>query len=299
MKKWNFLFMSLLLSAAVMVSSCGGDDDDPIDPGPSINLKGGTGYTSENDTIKVNTSIKVGVTGLKSAVSGNKLTKFKFSIVSNNVPTVMVDSTLSSDSFSWETELTFTGVGAAKLIFELTDKGGMKSEKFFDLVIVDPGTAINKFVDVEFGSWNDAIGSFFSSTEGITYTVGQTHPSPANQAKIDFLYFYGATNKNTMASPDDADANTITDLKLNLWTNKNQTRFNETNITPAQFDAIGTTYQFPTFNFSSQTTKMNMLEVNDIFLFKTKNNKLGLVKITYLSKPNKGDKSRATIIVQK
>lgn len=298
MKKWNFLFMSLLISAAVMVSSCGNDDEE-VDPGPSINLKGGTGYTSENDTIRVNTAITVGVTGLKSSVSGQKLTRFKFSITSNNIATTFVDSTFSADSFTWETDLTFTGVGEARLLFELWDKGGMRNEQSFDLVIEDPGTAINKFVDVEFGSWNDAVGSFFSSTEGITYTVGQTSTSPLNQAKIDFLYFHGATNKNTMASPDDADANTINDLKLNLWTNKNQTRFNSTNITPAQFDAIGTTYQFPTFNFSSQTTKVNMLEVGDIFLFKTKDNKLGLVKINYLSTPNKGDKSRATIIVQK
>ncbi|MDY0103698.1 MAG: hypothetical protein RBS07_12255 [Lentimicrobium sp.] len=298
MKKWNFLFMSLLMSAAVMVSSCGSDDEE-VDPGPSINLKGGTGYTSENDTIRVNTAITVGVTGLKSSVSGQKLTRFKFSITSNNIATTFVDSTISSDSFTWETDLTFTGVGQARLLFELWDKGGMSNQQSFDLVIEDPGTAINKFVDVEFGSWNDAIGSFFSSTEGITYTVGQTSTSPLNQAKIDFLFFYGATNKNTMASPDDADANTINDLKLNLWTNKNQTRFNSTNITTAQFDAIGTTYQFPTFNFSSQTTKVNMLAVGDIFLFKTQTNKLGLVKINYLSTPNKGDKSRATIIIQK
>jgi hypothetical protein len=299
MKKWNFLFMSLLMSAAVMVSSCGGDDEE-VDPGPSINLKGGTDYTSENDTLKVNTSITVGVTGLKSSVSGNKLTKFKFSLVSpNGVATVMVDSTFSSDSFSWERELTFTGVGEVKLLFELTDKGGMKADKSFDIVVEDPGTAINKFVDIEFGSWNDLEGSFFSTTEGINYNVNQTSQSAANQAKIDFLYFYGANNKNTIASPDDPDANTITTLQLQGWDIKNQTRFNEANITVAQFDAIGTTYQFPTFNFSSQTTKVNMLEVGDIFLFKTKNNKLGLVKINYLSTPNKGDKSRATIIVQK
>ena len=299
MKKWNFLFMALLMSAAVMVTSCGGDDDDPIDQGPTITLKGGAGYTSTDDTIKVNTAFKVGVTGLKSTVSGAKLTKFKLSIISNNVPNTLKDSTFSADSFDWDQEITFTGTGSARLLFELTDKNGMKNEQSFTVVVEDPGAAVTKYVDVAFGSWNDAVGSFFASTQGVTYTVGQTATLPENQKLIDFVYFYGQTNKNTMASPDNPEANSINDLKLNLWTNKNETRFNPSNLTVAQFDAIGATYNFPTFEFGIQTTMMNNLKVGDIFMFKTKHDKMGLVKITYLSTPTRGDKSTATIIVQK
>lgn len=300
MKKWNFLFMALLMSAAVMVTSCGGDDDDPIDPGPAISLKGETGYTSKDATILVDTPIKVGINGTKSTVSGKKLTRFKFSIVANNVPTTMFDTTFKSevDSYTWTTELTFTGVGEAKLYFELWDKNNMKGEQSFNLTIEDPGTAVKKYADVVFGSWNDGEPSFFSSTEGINYTVNQTANTPANQAKIDFLYFYGATNKNTIASPDDADANSIETLKLNKWTKKNQTRFNPIDLTVAQFNAIGNSYKFPNFNFGSQSTKMPNLKVNDVFMFKTEKGKMGLVMITYLSKPNRGDTSKATIIVQ-
>lgn len=297
MKKWNFLFMALLMSMAVIVSSCGTDEEE--NPGPTLNLKGGTDYTSVDATIQINTPITVGVNGTKSPVSGDKLTRFKFSITANNISTTMVDSTFSSDSFTWESDLTFSGVGEARLLFELWDKGGLKSEKFFTVTIEDPGTAINKFQNVEFGSWNDAVGSFFSSVEGITYTVGQTSNSPANQVKIDFVFFKGATNLNTFASPDDTDLNTINDLKVNTWPagNKNQTRFNPTNLTAAQFDAIGTTYQFPTFNMSAQTTKMKQLAEGQVFLFKTKNNKLGLVKVVDLY--SRGDRAKASIIVQK
>ena len=299
MKKWNFLFMALLMSAAVLVTSCGGDDDDPIDKGPTINLKGGEGYTSKDDTVKVNESINVGVTGLKSSVSGSKLVNFKFSIVSNEIANTMLDTTFSSDNFEWETPIAFTGTGRARLLFELTDKNGKMNDKSFYVVVDDPGTAVTIYKDVEFGSWNDAAGSFFVSTEGVTYTVNQTATVPVNQEKVDFVYFYGQTNKNTMASPDDADANTIENLKLNLWTKKNQTRFNKTNLTVAQFDAIGNNYKFQTFNFGDQASKVNNLKVGDIFMFKTKSDKLGLVKITHLSKPTRGDTAKATIIVQK
>jgi hypothetical protein len=115
--------------------------------------------------------------------------------------------------------------------------------------------------------------------------------------KNRFLFFKGITNANTIASPDDADANTIVELKLSQWTNKNQTRFNPTTITDTQFDAIGDTYQFPTFNLMQQTTKMNNLITGQVFLFKTKNDKLGLVKVIDLY--NRGDRAKVSVIVQK
>ena len=298
MKKWNFLFMALLMSAAVMVTSCGGDDDEPIDKGPTITLKGGTGYTSTDDTVNVNSAIKVGISGTKSTVSGKKLTNFKFYYIANNVPTTLIDSTFKPelDTFTWETELTFSFTGKVKLYFELTDKNGMKNDQSFEMVIIEPGTAIKKWENVEFGSYNDAVGSFFSSTEGFTYTVAQTSNSPANQAKVDFLYFYGATNKNAMASPDNPEAISIPTLKLNLWTTKNQTRFNPSNLTAGQFNSIGASYQFPTFDVGSQSTIVNKLDVGKIFMFKTKSNKLGLVMITQLS--TRGDTAKATVLIQ-
>ncbi|MBL7903420.1 MAG: hypothetical protein JNL22_00220 [Bacteroidales bacterium] len=294
MKKWSFLFAAFLMSAVVFVSSCT-DEGEETDPGPSLTLKGGTGYTSDDVTIEIGNSIKVGVVGGKSSVSGNKLTKFKFIYTANNIPTTLVDSTLNADSFNWETELEFTGVGTGRLSFELTDKGGMTVEKAFNVTVQGP--EVTKFSNVELGSWNDAIGSFFATSEGVAYNVTQTSAVPSTQAKIDFLFFKGVTNGNTIASPDDVDANTISDLKLNLWTNKNQTRFNATTITAAQFDAIGTTYVFPNFDLNNQSTKANELAEGDVILFKTKANKLGLIKVIDLY--TKGDKMKIDVIVEK
>ena len=272
-----------------------------VDSRPILDLKAGAGYMSTDNIVHVNSKIKVGATGLKNSTSGKKLAHFKFSIVFDNMVTTMIDSLFSAESFDWDTDVTFTRPCEARLLFELWDEDGMRNERSFEIVVLEaPGVAVTRYVDVELGSFNDAVGSFFSSTEGITYTIGQASVSPAIQAKIDFLYFYGQTNKNTIASPDDPDANSIVELKLNLWlsANKNPTRFNPINMTAAQFDAIGLIYQFPTFDFGLQTTKVNNLREGDIFIFKTKDDKLGLVKITYLS-TTRGDKVTATIIVQK
>lgn len=290
MKKWNLLLSMLFIASAIFVTSCT-KDENPT--GPSLSLKGGAGYTSTDQTIQVNDPILIGATG----TSGDaNLTRFKFSVTSNNVATTILDTTFNSASFNWELELTFTSVGEARLMFELWDKDGNKDEKAFNVTVEDPGMQVVKYSDVELGSWNDAVGSFYSSTENIVYTRGQLTTSPSNQAKIDFLFFKGVTNGNTISSPDDTDANSIDDLQLVGWTNKNQTRFNTTDITVAQFDAISTSFQFPVFQMGSQTTKVNNLTEGQVIMFKTEAGKLGLIKVVDLY--SRGDLVKVDVVVQ-
>ncbi len=292
MKKLNLLLSMFLIAGTVFVSSCNKDDD--TDQGPILTIKGGGEYTSSDATVQIEEPILVGVTGTS---ENENLTRFKFSIISNNVPTTFVDSTMNTNAFNWETEITFSSVGEARLLFELWDKNNVKVEKSFTITVEDAGMQINKFSDVEFGSWNDAVGSFFSTSEGIVYTRGQLTTSTSNQAKIDFLFFKGAENANTLASPDDPDANTIVDLQLIDWTNKNQTRFNTTTITSAQFDAIADTYQFPVFNMGTQSTKVNNLTEGQVVLFRTQGGKLGLIHVADLY--SRGDRALLDIIIQK
>lgn len=292
MKKWNLLLSMFLVAGTVFVTSCNKDDE--TDQGPVLTIKGGGDYTSSDATVQIEEPILVGITGTSEK---ENLTKFKFSIISNNVPTVFVDSVINTNAFNWETEITFSSVGDARLLFELWDKNNVKVEKSFTVTVEDAGMEINKFLNVEFGSWNDAVGSFFSTSEGIVYTRGQLTTSASNQLKIDFLFFKGVSNANTIASPDDADANTIDELQLSGWTNKNQTRFNTTTITGAQFDAIGDTYQFPVFNMGTQTSKVNSLVEGQVILFRTEGGKLGLIRIEDLY--SRGDRAKLDIIVQK
>ena len=271
------------------------------DTGPVIQLKQDTGYTSENGEIYMNTSITVGVVGLKSPVSGQKLSHFKFSILKDSVSTIHTDTIFSSDSFDWDNTFTFASDGEARLLFELWDKDGKRNEKSLYLFVKRPGIIFTWYSNVEFGSWNDVTGSFFSTTDGVVYNINQTSASPSHQAKVDFLYFYDTLNNNTFAAPDDVYANGIDELKLNLWTVKNPTHFNRTNYTADQFNGtgIGEILMNMTFDTEAQTTMVNNLKVNDIFMFNTKNDKLGLVMITHLSTPSRGDKSTASMFILK
>ncbi len=293
MKKLNLLLLMFLLAGAVFTTSCTKDEDKT---GPSINLKGGTGYTSTDVTVQVEDIIKVGVTG---TTDGANFNRFKFSIVSNNVVDVVLDSTFNSSNFNWDYSFAFTSVGEANLTFELFDKDGNVVDESFLVTVEDPAMQINKYLNVTVGSWNDQVGSFYSTTENVVYTRGQLTNVPNNQAKIDFVYFHGVDNKNAIASPDDSQVVTIQDLQMIGWTNKNSTRFNSTNITGAQFDQIGETYQFPTFNMGSQATIMSDLVEGQVILFKTEAGKLGLIKVVDVTNPSRGDQATLSIIVQK
>ena len=285
------------MTAAVFVSSCSKDEE--TDPGPSLILKGGAGYTSADATILVGTTIKFGVVAGKSSVSNDKLTRFKCTLTSNGLATTIKDTTINVDSYDWETNYLFETIGSVILSFEINDKGGVVVVKSFIVNVEGPETV--KYSNIELGSWNDAIGSFFATSEGVAYNVAQTSTIPSNQDKIDFLFFKGVDNGNTIAAPDDIDANTIADLKLNLWpeSNKNQTRFNPASINAAQFDAIGTNYQFPVFNIGLQTSKVNQLTKGKVFLFKTHgvNGKVGYIKIVDLY--TKGDKMKIDVVMEK
>lgn len=293
MKKWFSYLTMFLLAGSVFMTSCTKDDEG--ENGPTLTMKQATGYVSDNQTIDGNTPILVGVNGTAGDAA---LTRFKFTAVVNNSPQVVEDSTFNSNTFNWESELSFASAGQYVLQFELWDANGAKDQKEITITVEASASPVIRRDNVELGSFNDEIGSFYSSTENRVYTVGETATSITNQGKIDFIFYKGSTNENAIASPDDAAVQTITTFRLNEWAavNKNETRFNTTNITAAQFDAIGETYMFPAFDVLTQKTSINSLTEGQVIMFKTEQGKLGLIKVDDLY--TRGDRATIDVIVQ-
>lgn len=293
MKKWfSYLTILLLVGSAFMVS-CSKDEEGG--DGPTLTLKQGANYVSENQTIAGDEDILVGVDG---ASGDAALTRFKFVAVVNNVPQDVVDSTFNNNTFDWEMQLSFSGAGEYVLQFELWDANGAKDTKEITVTVEVAASPVNRYDNIELGSWNDEIGSFYSTSENLIYTVGQSVGSITTQGKIDFIFFKGTTNENSIASPDDASVQTISTFRLSEWAavNKNETRFNTTTMTAAQFDAIGETYQFPAFDTSTQKTIINNLTEGQVIMFKTEQGKLGLIKVFDLY--TRGDRASIDVIVQ-
>ena len=297
MKKWNLLLSVLLLAGAVFVTSCNKDEDE----GPSLSLKGGAAYTSTNTTINPGESILVGVVGTKGT---NNLVRFTLTATHNNVPSNVFDSAFNSANFNKDYSLEFSAasLGETRLSFKLYDKDGNFDEKSFVITVEDNSpqpVAVTKRTNVTLGSSNDAQFGSFYSTKGVNnrheFFVGETRTTPAIQSSIDFIFFKDNNNGNAIAAPDASEVNNITTFQLNQWTvTKNATRFQLTNMTAAEFDAIGSTYVFPTF--TGQLRMVNQLQNNNVISFKTAEGKLGLIKIVDLF--SRGDRARIDVIVE-
>jgi hypothetical protein len=295
MKKWSLLSITLLIAAGLMFSGCKKDEDDPIvDQGPTISLKTGDGYTFNDFEVEEGTAVKFGVVASKSTTHDNNLTRFN--ITYGNL--TIADSTFNADSFDSDFQIEFFGVGEAKITFIITAEGGMTAEKELNVTVTEPpvvGVEIKKMTDIELGSFNDPIGSFYNTMDEMVYTVAQ---AKQNQEKVDFVFFRGDTNLNTFAAPDDDAAATIDEFQFAEWTTKNQTRFNLIDKTADDFDAINAEelHLFPEFDNENALTRANQLEVGQVVMFRTVNEKHGYIKVVDIYA--KGDKIKIDVIVE-
>lgn len=234
-----------------------------------------------------------GIVANKSTTHNNLLSKLN--IYYNEL--TLLDSTLNTANFSGDFEIKFIGIGTGKLRFKITAEGGLTDETSLNVTILESpvvGVEVDKNSGVELGSFNDPVGSFYSTTERKAYKVAE---AMLEQGKIDFLFFKGVTNLNTIAAPDDEDAATISDFHLTEWTTKNPTRFYLADITAEDFDAIEDKCVFPEFDAEKAETKANELKNNDVVFFKTVGDKLGYIKIVDLY--HRGDRIKFDVIVMK
>lgn len=292
MKIMKSVLTAVLFAIFAVFTSC--TKEEVVDPKPLINFKGGTTYTSSDVSIKMNQSILVGINASQNSATKKKLTNFKIIITANSTPTTLINETLTENQqtvFTKDYNISFNSVGVATLTARITDSDNVSAEVSFVVTITPAGVTVRKKSNVELGSFNDALGSFYATTTETVYTI----PLAAqNQSKVDLVYFKGATNLNTIAAPDDADAQTITSYQLNTWTTKNQTRFFKTTLTPTVFDAIGTTYDFPVY--TATATKITQLAVGDIVYYRTQAGKRGLIKVVNLF--SRGDVGKFDVIAE-
>jgi hypothetical protein len=121
------------------------------------------------------------------------------------------------------------------------------------------------------------------------YTSGANGTAKANSAKIDFVYYYGATGLNSFAAPANVDgAQVIWGTEIGGWATKNATQFKTTSITKTQFlnykDNLKTNVLINTVDFSSGAVdKVITIKQDDVIAFKTASGTQGLIYFSAVS----------------
>ena len=290
MKTMRFILGSIIvIFGAIMLNSCSKSDDPaPTDLTPSIAFVGGAGYTSGDATLEVNAAFKVGITAFSNTSSSAKLVKLAVTRVFNNIP-LTSDTVINVSTLNWNLNLTANSlVGAEKWYFKVTDKNNQTKEISFTITTVAPSGPINTFSMKILGAQGNTTGSSFASIDGTIYNLAD---AKANASKIDWLYFYGATNLATLASPNDAAAAEVFNDETNgllKWAVRNNTLFKKVAGT-IDWENITTDEVIVAQTASGVTnTKINSLAANDVLAFIAASGKKGMIKVESITGTNNG-----------
>jgi hypothetical protein len=140
---------------------------------------------------------------------------------------------------------------------------------------------------IELGAQNNPLGSFFASFEGDIYTIGELN-SGSHYDEIDIIYYYGATNKQALFSPKaivDADITWSGAVPTASWGGSpNETLFAEASLsdyndaTYTSVETLGSSADLDIANGGGNP--IDGLDVDDVYVFKTADDKYGIFKVT-------------------
>jgi hypothetical protein len=172
--------------------------------------------------------------------------------------------------------------GLEEFICTAWDKKDRHSTISFAITTLPAASNITTYEDKILGAQNSNTGSSFASADGTVYMLAD---AKENAAEIDFMYFFEATNLATLAAPDDPDAALVFNNAQNglqTWDVLNDTRFKETTLSSADFNAITSSTQLviaATLPTAPDQTKINNLIVGKVLAFETWDENYGLILI--------------------
>ncbi len=290
MKKLGIMFI-MAGAMAFCLSSCGGDE--PITdetPRPSFDWKGGADYISQNATVQAGSQIKFGI----NASGVENLEKIRVTLSYNggseNIVFLTDDgdsviTSLKTKTFSMDIPYTVGNIkGTEKVTVTVFMSNGTSTSKSILLTVTAPSIPVQSRSNAEIGAdKNTTLGSFWSFA---TYQALLTAEANNDRNSVDMIYYYGATNKATLAAPNDAQVGQL-HPSVNNWlaSERNATKFRKTTLTSADFDAITMSDALDAqVAVGATATMANDLKVGDVVLFITAGNTTyGLLRINSIS----------------
>jgi hypothetical protein len=282
MKKLSYFIVAMLFAVSAGFVSC--ETEDSVDP--TIDVKLNSKAINSGDEISDLGAGAALTFDVDFRMGSEKLTNLSIKVKVGTDNITVVDSVLNKGIFNGgadEVKYTYkTNVNVLEktVTFSTTDKGGV-AVNF--VVVIKPKSTAGDYITgtaTILGAQNNAtLGSFYSVSTGDVLLLKD---AKANPSKVDFAYYYGATNKATICGPKDADVNNATSgikyggsLMSALGFN-NDTRFikiDGSNDYDEWYDAAITEVG------TSSATAVPQLAVGDYCVYKTSGGKTGAFKV--------------------
>ncbi|SMG24018.1 hypothetical protein SAMN05661096_01436 [Marivirga sericea] len=222
-------------------------------------------------------------------ISNNVIDLNEFDVASSTEGSFTLSGIQIPNEFANQT-LTFT--------IEMEDGEGRIGEGSLDVEVGEADEPIASFSAILLGAQGNTNPGFVNALSGETATYGEARDaSGLNNSTIDFAYYYGNSNRNTIASIDDAGLNAVyeaTNPDLSIEDNfgtRNSTRFLITDLSPEDFDNIETNSELVANAESEVTTNSSATQLSEgsVIAFKLDEDRgsyLGLIKVVSIDDTN-------------
>lgn len=296
-KLLNFGFVMVAMASLVFISSCG-DSEDPAPKGPTVSFNTGTGLISDDVQLNPGDAMAFKVTITKGDKNLDKLYIKEGNVKLTATFTEEGESPESTDEFdlsgSGPVVVSITGINASQnegvtdYTIVAADKDGVEGSVKVTVQVTteSESPAVTEFTAVLMGAHQNATdGSFMDAATGTVYKVAE---AASNDTKIDFIYYYGATNKASLAAPSDATVLEFNSLGVANWGTKNATKLST--VAGADYDSYTTNEELSAAVDAENPsgTLSNELSVNDVILFTTADGIKGAIKVTAITAETTG-----------
>jgi len=285
MKKAIKTIMMLFVASSFVLTSCS-DDTDVKDVELTMIPATTSGTYFVSDTLSITLNAK--------GNSDNSLKSIKISKAiagQSGIITIFENSKLSGTDFIYVLKDTFESgeVGVNTYTITLTGEKGTVQTKTFTATVRAIG--LTESTQTPVSLYGQAAGAetqqFIALGSFSTFTLAEATATSNAELKntIDLAFYYGASNKFSLSSLDDAVMHTVYTGLSAFWTSTENTRITGltkvTGVNYATIEASGSDKDLLLLADGKTFGKaINQIAIGDLILFKTKEGKMGLLKIT-------------------
>jgi hypothetical protein len=305
MKKTIKTLLFLFVASSLVLVSCKKDDTTAtttVPNGPVITLKdsfatGDYDLKAQNSILNVNVTAQSGTILVTNKIERQVNSAAATTLSSGNVMASQINGfSLSLPVSSLLTGVTLVPGTMVTFTYSVTDSKAQTTKTSITYTAVQNNSIATSNL-IELGAQTNTMVEykFLGIADNFTaYTAGASGTAKANSAKIDFVYYYGATGLNSFAAPANVDgAQVIWGNEIGGWATKNATQFKTTSITKVQFlnykDNLKTNVLINTVDFSAGAVdKVTGIKQDDVIAFKTASGTQGLIYFSAVAADNTG-----------
>jgi len=305
MKKTIKTLLFLFVASSLVLVSCKKDDTTAtttVPNGPVITLKdsfatGDYDLKAQNSILNVNVTAQSGTILVTNKIERQVNSAAATTLSSGNVMATQINGfSLSLPVSSLLTGVTLVPGTMVTFTYSVTDSKAQTTKTSITYTAVQNNSIATSNL-IELGAQTNTMVEykFLGIADNFTaYTAGASGTAKANSAKIDFVYYYGATGLNSFAAPANMDgAQVIWGNEIGGWATKNATQFKTTSITKVQFlnykDNLKTNVLINTVDFSAGAVdKVTGIKQDDVIAFKTASGTQGLIYFSAVAADNAG-----------